>query len=393
MKIRAIQTYKFSVPTGQSIRDPKTGELLSSTAKPWLFLKVETDGDIIGWGEGSGEWLVPSVETTIHEWTELIVGQDPLEVRRLCEDITDRLPWKGGPVFGTAIAAINMALYDIAGKAWGVPVHTILGGKRRNRIRVYGGATLFGSPKEAVKNARTILERGYGGVKGNPLEDRAWPLDYGAVEHATSCVAALRNDLGPRFDILLDAHGSPSPELSIEFARAVAPYRPLFLEEPLKVGSLEALCHVSSKSPVPIAVGEKLFALRDFIPLIDARACAFLQPDVGHCFGISGLMDIARYAELSQILMAPHMAGGPIQYAAALHADAAMNNFLIQESPMLDHFSACAEHDWHVEDGYLKLSASPGLGVAVKEQDLAEMEYQPLPFRQYRHEDGSWKGW
>ncbi len=274
MKITGIQTYKFSVPTGQEIRDPTTGELISSKAKPWLFLKITTDSGIVGWGEGSGEWLVPSVEATLHEWSPLLIGQDPLGVVRLTEDIQNRLPWKGGPVFGTAIAAVNIALYDIAGKAWGVPVHTILGGRRRHQVRVYTGGALFDSPRAAVEQARKVAEAGYAGVKGNPLETRTWPMEEAAVAHSVACVEAMRNAMGPHFDILLDTHGSPTPELSIDFARRVAPYRPLFLEEPVKVGSVEALLAVSRNSPVPIATGEKLFTLRDFKPIIDQRGPA-----------------------------------------------------------------------------------------------------------------------
>lgn len=393
MKISGIQTYKFSVPTGQDIRDPHTGQLLCSTSKPWLFLKVETDVGIVGWGEGSGEWLVPSVEATLHEWSGLLVGQEPLNVVALTEDITNRIPWKGGPVFGTAIAAINMALYDIAGKAWNAPVWTILGGRRRNRVRVYGGGTIFRSPEEAVNEARRVADMGYAGIKGNPLEDRAWPLDASSIEHCVHCVAVIREAVGSGFDVLLDAHGSPTPELSIEFARSVAPYRPLFLEEPVKVGSLEALMEVSRKSPVPIATGEKLFTRRDFKPIIDQRACAFLQPDLGHCFGITTMMDIAKSAEQAQMLMAPHMAGGPVLYAATLHCDAAMNNFLIQETHGFERFHCYAEHDWVIKDGYVNVSDRPGLGVEVKEQDIAKLPYEPLPYRQYRHTDGSWKGW
>ena len=259
MEITGIVTYKFSVPTGQEIRDPRSGELLCSTSKPWLFLKIETDVGISGWGEGTGEWLVPSVEATLHEWSCLLVDRDPLPVVALTEDITNRLPWKGGPVFGTAIAAINIALYDIAGKAWGAPVHTILGGKRRDRVRVYSNGGVFTSPEEAADAACQVKAQGYAGVKGNPLETRTWPMDQGAVEHSVACVAAMREAVGMEFDILLDAHGSPTPELSIEFARRVAPFMPLFLEEPVKVGSLEALLEVARKSPVPIATGEKLW--------------------------------------------------------------------------------------------------------------------------------------
>ncbi|MBI4531017.1 MAG: mandelate racemase/muconate lactonizing enzyme family protein [Candidatus Latescibacteria bacterium] len=394
MKITDITTYKFSVPTGQETRDPHTGALLCSTSKPWLFLKIETDAGLSGWGEGTGEWLVPSVEATLHEWSSLLLGQDPLRVVALTEDLTDRLPWKGGPVFGTAVAAINIALYDITGKAWGVPVHTLLGGKRREHIRVYSGGSLA-SPQEAADTARETKVQGYAGIKGNPLETRTWPMDQAAIDQSVACVAAIREAVGAEFDILLDAHGSPTPELSIAFARAVAPFRPLFLEEPVKVGALTALLEVTRQSPVPIATGEKLFTLHDFWPLIDRRACAYLQPDVTHCFGITTLMDIARLAALSQMLIAPHQAGGPISYAATLHADAAMANFLIQETShaWLARFHHYAEHDWVVRNGYVNVSDAPGLGLEVKEADIVKLPYESLPYRQYRHADGSWKGW
>ena len=393
MRITGLRTYKFSVPTGQRTRDASTGEFLASTTKPWLFLKVETDAGIVGWGEGSGEWLVPSVEATLRDWTELLVDRDPLGVVSLCADIVDRVPWRGGPVFGTAIAAINLALYDIAGKAWAVPVHTILGGKRRDRVRVYTNGSLFETPEIAVAEARRAAEHGYAGIKGNPLEDRSWPMDTNAVEHAARCVAAVRDAVGNSFDILLDAHASPTPELAIALAEAVAGSRPLLLEDPVRTGSVEAVLGVSRRSPVPVAVGNMIFTLHDFKALIDRRACAFLQPDVGHCFGISHLMEIASAAAAEQMLMAPHHGGGPIYYAASLQVDAAIPNFLIQETVGLERYEQFVEHDWVVRDGHVALTAAPGLGLEVKERDIAKMPYERIAYRQYRHGDGSWKGW
>ena len=394
MKIRSLRTFKFSVPTGQRIRDPATGALLCSTSKPWLFLELRTDAGISGWGEGTGEWLTEPVEAALHAWEELLVGRDPLPVEALCEDVQDRLPWKGGPVFGSALAAVNQALYDIAGKAWGVPAHTILGGKRRDRVRVYT-STSMDSPEAAVAGAREALEAGFAGVKGNPLETRTWPMDREAVDHSAACVQGMREAVGYRLDLLLDAHGSPTPELSLAFAEAVAPYRPLFLEEPVKVGSVEALLEVSRKSPVPVAAGEKLFTLADFQPLIERRACAYLQPDVSHCSGITGLVEIGRAARAGQMLMAPHNAGGPLTLAASLTADAVTPNFLIQEMSRswFDSFGDYVEHDWRIADGHISLSEAPGLGVLVKAGDIEKLPYEPLPYRQYRHADGSWKGW
>ena len=394
MKITALQTRKFSVPTGSDIRDPETGELLCSTSKPWLLLSIETDVGITGWGEGTGEWLTEPVEATLLSWRELLIGRDPLSVVAICDDIQDRLPWKGGPVIGSAIAAINAALYDIAGKAWGVPVHAILGGKRRDRVRVYSGISL-GDVEAAVDGALALRDKGYAGVKGNPLETRTWPMDPAAVEHTRRCVSAMRQATGDAFDLLLDAHGSPTPELSLACAAAIAPYGPLFLEEPVKVGSVEALVEVSGKSPVPIATGEKLFHLRDFLPLIEARACAYLQPDVCHAFGISGLVDIGRAALHAQMQMAPHNAGGPLSLAATLTANAVTPTFLIQElvEDWFRRFGEYVEHDWRIEEGHINVSDAPGLGVTVKEQQLESLPYEPMPYRQYRHEDGSWKGW
>ncbi len=394
MKITGVRTYKFSVPTGQEIRDPHTGALLCSTSKPWLFLKVETDKGLSGWGEGTGEWLVPSVEATLREWEGLLVGQDPLRVRALGEDIINRVPWKGGPVFGTALAAIDMALWDLAGRAWGAPVHTLLGGRQRERVRVYSGISM-GEPENAAREALEVQAAGYAGAKGNPLETRTWPMDTEAVEQSVACVEAVRQAVGPHFDILLDAHGSPSPELSAEFARQIAPFRPLLLEEPVKVGSVEALLELSRKSPVPIATGEKLCSPAEFKPLIDARACAYLQPDIAHCFGLTTYAFIARMAAEAQMLMAPHNAGGPLCLAASLHAAAATPNFLIQEMnhSWLALFDRYAEHSWVVREGHIAVDETPGLGIQIKEQDLARLPYEPLPYRQYRHMDGSWKGW
>lgn len=393
-KITGIKTYKFNVDTGPIRRDPKTGLPISSAFKTWLFLKIETDTDLHGWGEASIEWLSPVVEEALRGFEPLLVGRNPLDVVAICDDITDRIPWKGGAVLGSALAAINMALYDIAGKALKVPVYQLLGGKKRERVRVYSGGLKFSTVNEARAAARAAVDAGHRGLKGNPLEQRTWPMDGEELEHCTQIVAAVREEVGPHVDILLDTHGSPMPSLSIAFAKMVAPYRPLFLEEPCKWGSVPALKEVALQSPVPIATGEKIFALREFKEIIDARACAFLQPDVSHSFGLSYFMKIAQLAEEAQILMAPHNAGGPIHFAALLHVDAVIANFLVQEVHGRERHSRYAEHDFAFKRGYVELNDRPGLGVDVKESVVAKLPYdRRMEYRQYRYFDGSWKGW
>jgi len=396
MKITKIKTFKFNINASRLVPDPINREARSSPFKTWLFLKIETDTELYGWGEASGEWLSPLVEFTLHEWAELLVGRDPLNVASICDDISDRLPWKGGPVFGSAIAAINMALYDITGKAWKAPLYQLLGGKRRDRIKIYSDGINFVTEDRAVTEAREAIQAGARGLKGNPLESRADPLDHRALEHSTRIMAAVRKEVGPDIELMLDAHGSPNPVLSIAFAHMVAPYHPLFLEEPCKVGSVVALKEVSTKSPVPIASGEKLFSFQEFKTLIDGRACAILQPDVSHSYGITNYLFIAHLANEAQMLMAPHNAGGPVYFAALLHADAAISNFLIQEvsGTWLTRFGDYVDHDFVVREGYVELNERPGLGIDVKEHYIAKLPYnERMPYRQYRHYDGSWKGW
>ena len=396
MRITRIKTYMFNVGTAQGQPEPKSGERRFSAFKTWLFLKLESDAGLSGWGEGSGEWLSPIVRTALHEWEELLVGRDPLDVTAICDDIADRLPWKGGPVLGSAIAAINMALYDLAGKALKVPVYQLLGGRKRDRVRIYHSAINFSSIERARADARAAVEAGARALKGNPLESRTSPVDHRALEWSTRIVGAVRDEVGPDIELMLDAHGSPNPALSIAYAHMVAPYRPLFLEEPCKVGSVSALKEISLKSPVPIATGEKLFSFREFKEVIDARACAFLQPDVSHSFGLDQYLHVARLADDAQMLMAPHNASGPIHFAALMHADSAIANLLIQEAPgtWFDGFRQYVDHDFCLEDGYVLLPDRPGLGIEVKEDQVARLPYaERMSYRQYRHADGSWKGW
>ena len=396
MKITKIKTYMFNVDTGQVRLDPKNQLPISSAYKTWLFLKLETNAGIVGWGEGGGEWISPTVRTLLHEWEELLVGRDPIGAAAICDDITDRIPWKGGPIIGSAIAAVSMALYDIAGKALKVPVYQLLGGRRRDRIKVYNHGMNFNTVEQARASARAAVEAGARGLKGNPLELRTWPMDYRELEHCSTIVKAVREEVGADVEIMLDTHGSPTPELSIQFAHMVAPYRPLFLEEPCKVGSVEVLKEIANRSPVPIATGEKLFSYRDYKEVIDHRACAFLQPDVSHSFGIDNFLHIARLADDAQMLMAPHNASGPIHFAALLQADSVIPNFLIQEvsGTWFRRFHEYMDHGMKLEDGFVMLPDRPGLGIDVKEADIAKLPYtKRMTYRQYRHADGSWKGW
>ena len=378
MKITHLQTYTFWRGTRNA-----------------LLLKIKTDAGIHGWGEGSMEWMEDVVAAAIHNYRELLIGRNPLDNLSLVDDLTRRFPWKGGPILGSALSAIDIALWDIVGKARGAPVYELLGGARRRKMRAYANYT-FLDVDEAVRQARHWTGQGLTAMKANPAEQRRWPWDLRAIDETVAVLAALREAVGPHVDFLLDAHGSPTPLLAVALAEAIAPYRPMFLEEPTQWGDVGALAEVAQKSPVPIATGEKLMALTEFRDLCDARAAAILQPDVCHAYGITGLRRIAELAELYQLWIAPHNANGPVGTAAALHVDAASHNFLIQEGGgnYREFFSILQEpYPYEVVDGYFELSGRPGLGVEVDEAALAALPPQRMPIRQYRHEDGSWSGW
>ena len=294
MKISRLQTYTFWRGTRNA-----------------LLLKIETDAGIHGWGEGSMEWMEDVVAAAIHNYRELLIGCNPLDNLSLVDDLARRFPWKGGPILGSALSAIDIALWDIVGKARGAPVYELLGGARRRKMRAYANYT-FLDVDEAVRQARHWTEQGLTAMKANPAEQRRWPWDLRAIDETVAVLAALREATGPHVDYLLDAHGSPTPLLAVTLAEAIAPYRPMFLEEPTQWGDVGALAEVAQKSPVPIATGEKLMALTEFRELCDARAAAILQPDVCHAYGITGLRRIAELAELYQLWIAPHNANGPV---------------------------------------------------------------------------------
>lgn len=360
-----------------------------------LLLKIQTDAGIYGWGEGTLEWMEDVVSAAIHNYRELLIGQNPLNNLSLIDDLARRFPWKGGPIIGSALSAIDIALWDIAGKVRSAPVYELLGGARRQKMRAYANYS-FIDLDEAVRLAHYWTNQGITAMKANPVEQRRWPWDLKEIDQTVKVLAAVRDAVGPHVDFLLDAHGSPTPLLAVALADAIAPYRPMFLEEPTQWGDISALTEVAQKSTVPIATGEKLMAATDFRDLCNARAAAIFQPDVCHAYGITGLRRIAEMAELYQIWLAPHNANGPVGTAAALHLDATIHNFLIQEGGgnYREFFSLLQEpYPYEVVDGYFHLSGQPGLGVEVDEAALTELPAQRMEIRQYRHTDGSWSGW
>jgi len=297
--------------------------------------------------------------------------------------------WRGGPVLNSAISAIEMALWDIKGKALGVPVYQLLGGAARDRIRLYA----HGSPHDDAGMGRIeeLIGSGYTAVKVGPLTVRDEVVHPSRdVREGAAAILRLREVVGEDVDILIDAHGLLTPPMAIDFARRVAPARPLWIEEITQPEDLATLAWVAERSPVPLATGERLFTKWGFNDLIQQRAVQYLQPDVSHDGGVLETKKIAAMAEAKFLEVALHGASSEVLTAANFHVDATTPNCTIQEHPLGSPWRYELVRTSHrIERGFALLPEAPGLGVELNEAEAARHPYV-ADFRQhYTFDDGS----
>jgi galactonate dehydratase len=351
-----------------------------------VFLEVLTDGGITGLGEATLETRADMVEQGLRWLEGNMVGLDPAAI----EDHWDRnyyrlSRWRNGPVANTALSAVDIALWDIAGKRLGVPVWQLLGGPIHRRLRVYythWHAGLARTPEAFAENARKARAAGWTAVKWTlPLEG----TDQERTRQALAEIAAVRQAVGRDLDIGLEAAERFSVRSAIEFARAVAPYQPLFLEEPTWRENPAGLGEVAAKSPVPIATGEGLLSRHEFRQLLEAKGAAIVQPDVLHAGGITELRKIANLAETYGAEVAPHQCSGPIAHVASLAAMSVCRNFLVHEWEAADDqlFHEVTRGTYPLQkDGYVTLPEGPGLGLEVDfAQFLKRCPYRPTTRR------------
>ncbi|HYS39039.1 MAG TPA: galactonate dehydratase, partial [Pseudonocardiaceae bacterium] len=340
----------------------------------WLFLKLSTDEGVTGWGEPVVEGRAETVRAAVHELADLVLDQDPLRIEEHWQVLRRSGFYRGGPVLSSALAGFDHALWDIAGKARGVPVHELLGGPVRDRVRVYswvGGDR----PERIAEAVAAQVEQGFTAVKMNasgPMAAVASPAEANAV---LARARQAREALGPDRDLAIDFHGRVSPAMARRLLRMLEEVQPLFVEEPvLPETQGDALASVVACSGVPIATGERLYSRWDFKPALDAGV-AVVQPDPSHAGGISELRRIAALAEVYGATMAPHCPLGPISLAASLQVAFATPNFLIQEQSLRMHYNAGTEFlDYLVDttpfefrDGHVARLTGPGLGIEVNE--------------------------
>lgn len=324
------------------------------TQPRWLFVKIETDAGLVGWGECLGDKAFVIAEA-VRSYEHALVGQDPLRITHHWQSLYRGAFWRGGPTLNAAISGIEMCLWDILGKSLGAPVWQLLGGSVRDRIRMYTRPN-GNRPEELAASAKEVVARGYTAMKFGPV-DRVRMIDVPRiVEEAAARVQAVREAVGLDIDILLDFHGRVTPAMAIRLEEAIRPFQPMFIEEPVLPENVEALVRLAQQFKTPIATGERLFTKFGFREVIERGAAAIVQPDPCICGGIFETRQIAAMAEASYVAVAPHNPYGPLNLAACLQIDACTPNFLIQE--FIDPLGLGAgylKEPFVVKDGYIDL--------------------------------------
>lgn len=381
----------------------KITRLTTYTVPPrWLFLKIETDEGIVGWGEPIVEGRAESVAAAVAELGDYLVGKDP----RLVEDHWSVLYragfYRGGPIHMSALAGIDQALWDIKGKALGVPVHALLGGQVRERIRVYswiGGDR----PADTARAAQEVVARGFTAVKMNGTEELQFVDSYAKIDAAVANVAAVREAVGPDIGIGVDFHGRVHKPMAKILAKALEPYRLMFIEEPVLSENAEALRDIREHTSIPIALGERLYSRWDFKRVLHDGFVDIIQPDPSHSGGITETRKIAAMAEAYDVAVALHCPLGPIALAANLQLDAVSYNAFIQEQSLGIHYNESNDildylarpEVFAYRDGYVDIPQGPGLGIEINEEYVIERAKAGHRWRNpvWRHADGSVAEW
>jgi galactonate dehydratase len=378
--------------------------VVNAQLRNWVFVKVSTDEPgLVGWGEATLEWKTRAVAGAVDDLAELVVGEDPMRLEHLWQAMLRQQFFRGGIVTMSALSGIDQALHDIKAKALGVPLYELLGGRVRDRVRLYdhlgGGESTAvyenATPESFAERARASVADGFTALKilavppSRPLEGAA------SLRQAEALMGSVRDAVGDDVDVMVDLHGRTTAAAAIQYGLALAPFRPWFLEEPVQPGNVDALVEVARALPIPVATGERLVTRWEFREVLEKRACAVIQPDVCHCGGVAELRRIAAHAETHYIGVAPHNPLGPIATAVNIHLALAMPNFLIQEVMRADvpWRDQVADAPLEIVDGHVLPPERAGIGVAVDEEAAAAHPYRPEPVTQAFQPDGAVADW
>lgn len=374
------------------ITNVKTFLVNPGSSKNWLFVKVETDEGLHGWGECYTQSdRDKTIECHVQQLARYLKDRNPFDIKHFTFMAYNDYGGKRGAMeLYCAISGIEQALWDICGKATGQPVYNLLGGKCRSKIRVYANGWGGGkTPEELGQRAKAVVSRGFTAIKFDPFPNpwRSY-ITHEIEQQAIERVAAVREAVGPHVEILIEVHRRLSPSHAIRVAQQIEQYRPYWYEEPVSARDVAGLAEARAHINIPIVTGEELYTKAEFRPIFENRAADILNPDVCNCGGILELVQIAAMAEPYHVAMSPHNYNSTtLGLAATLHASATMPNFIITE-----YFVNFEEKGWEiatpgfkVENSHIELPNTPGLGIDLDENTLAQNPYRQMPERNIRH--------
>jgi len=368
----------------------------------WLFLKIGTDEGITGWGEPVIEGKAATVKTAVDELMQSLVGKDPMDIEGHWNMMYRGGFYRGGPILMSAISGIDQALWDIKGKFFDAPVHQLIGGKTRDKMRVY--SWIGGDRPSDIGNAANLAkEQGFTAVKMNATDEMQYIDSYEKIDRVLQRVSALRDAVGMSVEVGIDFHGRLHKPMAKVLAKELEQYHPMFIEEPVLPENNEALKEIAQLTSIPIATGERMFSRWHFKQLLNDGYVDIIQPDLSHAGGITECKKIISMAEAYDVAAAPHCPLGPIALAACLQVDATCHNAFIQEQSLGIHYNSGNDLLDYLEDasvfkyenGFVNIPAQPGLGVAINEEKVIAMAKighnwkNPL----WYHEDGSVAEW
>lgn len=369
----------------------------------WMFLKMYTDTDIVGLGEPVLEGHCNAVEAVIKEFEEYLIGKDPMMIEHHVQALYRGGFYRGGPLMLSAISGIEQAMWDIKGKYYNCPVYEMMGGKCRDKIRMYTHvkrAAIAGdfSVEDMLEIAQQRLDEGYTALKYSIIPPiKAIDNPENTRKHVER-FAAVRQKIGDSVDLAIDFHGRVSPAMAVRLCEELKPYHPFFIEEPCLPENVDCMVNIARSTSIPIAAGERLFGKWQYRELLEKQAVSVVQPDICHCGGIFEGRKIAAMAELYFGSVAPHNPLGPISLASCLQLDTCIPNFLAQEHPgnpdKSDLGVGYIKDPFVIKDGYIDVPTKPGLGVELDEEALQDKLYDgnwTTP-RQY-FDDGSVADW
>lgn len=368
----------------------------------WLFVRIETDAGIVGWGEPIVEGRAHTVAAAVEELSDYLIGKDPRHIEDHWNVLYRGGFYRGGPILMSALAGIDQALWDIHGKALGVPVHALLGGPVRDRIRVYswiGGDR----PADTARAASEAVARGFTAVKMNGTEEMQIVDTHDKVTRVLENVQAVRDAVGPDIGLAVDFHGRVHKPMAKVLMRELTPFGLMFIEEPVLSEHLEAIPELAALSPAPIALGERLYSRFDFKRVLQTGGVDILQPDPSHSGGITETRKIAAMAEAYDVAIALHCPLGPIALAANLQLDAVCYNAFIQEQSLGIHYNASNDlldylldrSPFDYKEGFVRIPDGPGLGIEINQAYVDERAAEGHRWRNpiWRHADGSVAEW